>query len=158
MYGEICACQRKAVPLLRNENESCSVAKSDRILNETNMWWRSVIWTGIVFGTFFALIPSLLWLVSWCVGRLFSYRLLYAPFGWTALVLVIFLWCALCYEFVRGRFLSEVNQVTFTSPEVPEAFDGFRIVHISDLHVNSFETPADLQRVLSRVNEARIIH
>lgn len=40
----------------------------------------------------------------------------------------------------------------------PEAFDGFRIVHISDLHVNSFETPADLQRVLSRVNEARIIH
>lgn len=117
------------------------------------MWWRSVIWTGVFFGTFFALIPNLLWCVSWCIGRVFSYRLPYAPFGWASLALVLLIWIGLGYGYFRGRFLSEVNHVSFVSHEVPEAFDGFRMVHISDLHVDSFDDPADLQRVLSRVNE-----
>lgn len=117
------------------------------------MWWRSVIWTGVIFGSFFALIPNLLWCLGWCVGRLFSYRLPYAPFGWTALAVVMLIWGGLIYGCYVGRFRSEVNEITFSSPEVPEAFDGYRIVHISDLHVDSFEDTRDLQRVLSRVNE-----
>lgn len=117
------------------------------------MWWRSVIWTGVIFGTFFALIPHILWCVSWCAGRIFSYRLPYAPFGWTALVVVLVMWAGLIYGFYVGRFQSEVNRLTFVSSEVPEAFDGYRIVHISDLHVDSFEDTQDLQRVLNRVNE-----
>lgn len=117
------------------------------------MFWRSVIWVGIFVATFFALIPNILWCIGWCVGRLFSYRLPYAPFGWTALVLVLLIWCGLIYGCYVGRFRSEVNQLTFSSPQVPEAFDGYRIVHISDLHVDSFERTDDLQRVLSRVNE-----
>lgn len=117
------------------------------------MWWRSVIWTGVIFGTFFALIPHLLWCLGWCVGRLFSYRLPYAPFGWTALAVVVLIWGGLIYGCYVGRFRSEVNEITYSSPEVPEAFDGYRIVHISDLHVDSFEDTRDLQRVLDRVNE-----
>lgn len=117
------------------------------------MWWRSVIWTGVIFGTFFALIPNILWCLGWCVGRIFSYRLPYAPFGWTALALMTLIWGGLAYGFYRGRFLSEVNEITFSSPEVPEAFDGYRMVHISDLHVDSYEKTEDLQRVLNCVNE-----
>lgn len=117
------------------------------------MWWRSVIWTGVIFGTFFALLPNILWCLAWCVGRLFSYRLPYAPFGWTALALVLLIWEGLIYGCYIGRFLWEVNELTFSSPEVPEAFDGYRMVHISDLHVDSFEDARDLKHVLERVNE-----
>lgn len=117
------------------------------------MLWRHIFWSCVFLGTFFALIPNVLWCVSWCVGRLFSYRMPYAPFGWTALVLVLIIWCGLIYGCYVGRFRSEVKEVTYASPEVPKAFDGYRIVHISDLHVDSFEDTRDLQRVLNRVNE-----
>lgn len=119
------------------------------------MLWRHILWSCVFVGTFFALIPHLLWCLGWCVGRLFSYRLPYAPFGWTALAVVLLLWCGMIYGCYVGRFRSEVNDITFSSPEVPEAFDGYRIVHISDLHVDSFEDTRDLQRVLNRVNEQR---
>lgn len=89
------------------------------------------------------------------MGHIFSYRLPYAPFGWTALALLALIWCGLIYGYYVGRFQSEVTELTYTSPEVPEAFDGYRIVHISDLHADSFEDPCDLQRVLSRVNEQK---
>lgn len=112
-----------------------------------------MIWTGVIFSAFFALIPNLLWCVGWGICRLFSYRLPYAPFGWTALALVVLIWSGLIYGYYVGRFLSVVNEITYASAEVPEAFDGYRMVHISDLHVDSFEHPENLHRVLSRVNE-----
>ena len=36
------------------------------------MWWKSVIWTGILFGTFAWLVPNVLWLLSWGIGKLFA--------------------------------------------------------------------------------------
>lgn len=117
------------------------------------MMWRHIFWSCVFVGTFFWLMPNLLWLLSWLVGRIFSYRVPYAPFGWTALTLVLLIWSGLLYGYYRGRFLVEVNEITYRSSEVPEAFDGYRMVHISDLHVDSFEHTQDLQRVLDRVNE-----
>lgn len=117
------------------------------------MWWRSVIWTGVLFGTFIFLIPNLLWFLSWATGKLFACRVPYAPFGWTALALVVLVWGCLIYGYFFGRFLIEVNEVEYASHEVPAAFDGYKIVHISDLHVDSFEDTADLRRFVDRVNE-----
>ena len=47
---------------------------------------------------------------------------------------------------------SAVNQVEYASRDVPKAFDGYKVVHISDLHVDSFEDTADLQKVINEIN------
>lgn len=42
-----------------------------------------------------------------------------------------------------GRNLFEVTEVNLTVKDLPEAFDGYRIVHISDIHARSFEGRED---------------
>lgn len=116
------------------------------------MWWRSVIWTGVLFGTFAWLVPNVLWLLSWLIGKLFTYRVPYAPFGWTALSILLLIWGCLFYGHYLGRFSIEVNQVEYASHDVPKAFDGYKVIHISDLHVDSFENTADLQKFIDKVN------
>lgn len=117
------------------------------------MWWRSVIWTGVIFGTFSWLMPNVLWVVSWCVGRIFSYRLPYAPFGWTAVALALIVVVSLTIGHYHGRFQVTVTNEEYASADVPAAFDGYRVVHISDLHVDSFEDTALLKKILDKVNE-----
>lgn len=116
------------------------------------MWWKSVLWIGGILGTIVWMIPNVVWFVGWCVGRLLSYRLPWYPFGWTALALVLVVWAGLLYGYFRGRFLVEVNEVEYAHPDIPKAFDGFRIVHISDLHSDSFEDTADLKKIIDKVN------
>lgn len=116
------------------------------------MWWRSVIWTGIVFGTMFWIVPQVLWLIGRCVCRIFAYRLPYAPFGYTALAIVLVLWGALAYGYMRGRFLIRTTEVTYESASLPAAFDGYRILHLSDLHADSFDRPGHLQRIIDAAN------
>ncbi|MCI4667964.1 MAG: metallophosphoesterase [Bacteroidia bacterium] len=40
---------------------------------------------------------------------------------------------------VRGRFAYKVHQTSIVSSELPEAFDGFKIVQFSDFHSGSFD-------------------
>lgn len=119
------------------------------------MWWRSVIWTGVLFGALVCLLPHALWLLSWLIGKLFSYRVPYAPFGWTALVLVLIVWGCLLYGHFLGRFSIKVSEVEYVSSEVPKAFDSYKIIHISDLHVDSFDDTDDLKKFIDKVNEQK---
>lgn len=123
------------------------------------MWWRSVIATGVLFGTLGWIVPNVLWLLSWLVGKLFSYRVPYAPFGWTAAGILLLIWGCLFYGHYLGRFSIEVSRVTYENSTVPKDFDGYKVVHISDLHVDSFEDSKDLQKFVDRVNsqEADVI-
>ncbi len=54
------------------------------------------------------------------------------------------------YGSVCGWRRFEVKEVAFTHPDVPEAFDGYRIVQISDLHIG---TIASYPEVVSRAVE-----
>lgn len=52
-----------------------------------------------------------------------------------------------------GKTHFEVKEVVFKSSRLPEAFNGYRIVQLSDLHMGSWEGNADaLQRAVERVN------
>ena len=44
----------------------------------------------------------------------------------------------IAYGAFIGRNRFEVNEVELTFKDLPEAFDGYRIVHISDIHARSF--------------------
>ncbi|MDQ3636451.1 MAG: metallophosphoesterase [Actinomycetota bacterium] len=46
-----------------------------------------------------------------------------------------------------------VERVTLTLPRLEPPFDGYRIVHISDFHLDGWMTPERLERVVDLVNE-----
>lgn len=51
-----------------------------------------------------------------------------------------------------GRHELEVTQRSFPIPNLPPAFDGFRIVQISDLHLEEYTEDFFLRHVIGRVN------
>jgi len=57
------------------------------------------------------------------------------------------------YGYWFGRKQLRVTETTYTSPKVPSAFNGYKIVHISDLHLSSFaDSPTFLQRIIDTIN------
>ena len=57
------------------------------------------------------------------------------------------------YGYWFGRKQLRVTETTYTSPQVPSAFDGYKIVHISDLHLSSFaDSHVFLQRIIDTIN------
>ena len=100
-----------------------------------------------------AAVPNILWFVAWLVAKCFHYTMPYAPFGWTAFVLVAIAWIVMAYGFFFGRFKLDINKIEYAHKDVPENFDGYKIVHISDLHLSTFDdSPKQLQRFVDSIN------
>ncbi len=61
---------------------------------------------------------------------------------------------ALIYGMVRGATDFRVRRLTLRYPNLPPAFDGFRILQISDLHVGSYaDNTEPLERAVRLINE-----
>lgn len=57
------------------------------------------------------------------------------------------------YGTIAERNTFKVNEVYIESPDIPEAFDGYRIVHVSDIHLRSFQNRHKaLARAVSLIN------
>ena len=70
------------------------------------------------------------------------------------LVTVLLGWYVLLYGFFIGIGRLEVRQEEFASKDLPAAFDGYRIVQISDIHLGSFLgwRQQFLSRIIDSVN------
>lgn len=55
------------------------------------------------------------------------------------------------YGIVRGAYKYRVHKVKVPSPKIPEAFNGFKIVQISDIHTGSFLDNSALNRAFDIV-------
>ncbi|WP_035566496.1 metallophosphoesterase [Hymenobacter sp. IS2118] len=60
---------------------------------------------------------------------------------------------ALLWGMVRGATDYQVRRVTLRFPNLPPAFDGFKVVQISDLHTGSFNSVEPLQRAVALINK-----
>lgn len=61
---------------------------------------------------------------------------------------------SLVWGMLKGATDFKVKRITLRYPNLPAAFDGFRILQISDLHVGSYGTNAEpLQRAVRLINE-----
>ena len=98
-----------------------------------------------------ALIPHILWLIQWIIGFLTENRLPYKYFGLSAIALVIIFWGAMAYGYFIGRWKVESVHIEYVHKDIPEAFDGFKIVHISDLHLSTFDD--DRERFMTFIDE-----
>lgn len=107
----------------------------------------------LMLGIVIAVLPHVVWLLTWMVGKCFHYTVSYAPFGWTALALVVMVWAVLAWGCFVGRWRLQTIRMEYAHPDIPSAFDGYKIVHISDLHLSTFDdNPKQLQRFVDSIN------
>lgn len=71
------------------------------------------------------------------------------------LIIFIVLILTMLYARYIGTMGFETKEYTFTSKDIPEGFDGIKIVHFSDLHYNRAIT---LNKVESIINEINLIN
>ncbi len=98
------------------------------MLGDSDAGIKIVMWS--IFATVFILLCRLLYYI----GLLFDNRSSWSRAGGVLSILMagILLWAVLI-----GRQHIMVNEVKIQSEQLPEAFDGFRIAHFSDLHIGT---------------------
>lgn len=110
-------------------------------------------WFSIIFFLFTA--PKLLLVLFTVLGIPFHKWLRWprTPFICTGLTLAVLSIVMILYGSFVGRTRFEVKEVTYTSPRLPQTFDGYRIVQLSDLHIGSWQgnTPA-IRKLVDLVN------
>jgi predicted MPP superfamily phosphohydrolase len=107
----------------------------------------------ITAGLILALIPHILWFIGWICCNIAGVGLPYRYFGIAAFIIVILFWSALAYGYFWGRWKIESITFEYSHKNIPEAFDGFKIVHISDLHLSTFDdSPERLNSFIEEIN------
>lgn len=97
--------------------------------------------------------PTLLWFICWIIARISNHSIPYAPFAYIGIALILLFLGTMWYGYRWGRHQLHVEETTYFSHQVPAAFDGYKIVHISDLHMSSMaDNPNFLQRVIDTIN------
>jgi predicted MPP superfamily phosphohydrolase len=59
------------------------------------------------------------------------------------------------YGMVRGAYKYRVHKVKVSSPNLPEAFEGFKMVQLSDMHCGSFMSPDPLIKAFNIVMDQK---
>jgi predicted MPP superfamily phosphohydrolase len=57
------------------------------------------------------------------------------------------------YGMVKGAFDYKIHRVKVVLPNLPDAFNGLKILHISDIHSGSFVSTVHLQQAVKLINE-----
>lgn len=72
--------------------------------------------------------------------------------SWVAIGVAGLLFLIVLFGITRGRHFYRVRRETIFFPDLPEAFDGFTITQITDVHAGSFTDANGVQRGLDLVN------
>lgn len=114
---------------------------------------RMMLIFGAVMTLLVVLLPNILWMLGSLLSLLAGKHLRYAPFGYASLALTLAIILALAYGYWFGRWNLRVREVEYQNESLPSVFQGFRIVHISDLHLCTFDdNPEKLQKFVDVVN------
>ena len=99
-------------------------------------------------------LPQLLLLCFWGAGKIFTKAT--SALGAIGLVVAFCISVTSFYGLVWGWRHLVVRQQEIVVPDLPAAFDGFRIVHVSDLHLEMFEgQEAFMRSLVDSVNTAK---
>lgn len=59
---------------------------------------------------------------------------------------------SMLYGITKGKYRYTINEVKLSFKDLPSAFDGFKIVQISDIHAGSLDSPSDVLRGVQMIN------
>ena len=62
---------------------------------------------------------------------------------------------SILYGIYRGKYNFKVLNYTLHFEDLPEAFDGYRLTQISDIHSGSFDNPAKVEYAIDLINEQK---
>ena len=96
----------------------------------------------VYFLAFFSVVPKLMFALS-C--RLPGKKTPYIVSGISIIIVA--------YGIFFGFNRLSVREECFESREIPEAFDGFRIVHLSDLHVGTYFSGTMLRKICDKIRD-----
>ncbi len=103
----------------------------------------------------FIIIPKFLYALCSLLGWLCC-RLCHSHNNWgnlIGLVLAVFIMYLVVYGSTLGFKKLEIRHIDYYSQDLPEEFEGYRIVHISDLHVGTYGNDTiPLQRIVDSIN------
>lgn len=92
--------------------------------------------------TILLLVPKLLFIFFSLVGRILHVlikKLPTTPFTFIGIVIASLAFCCIYYGTFIGVSRFEVKEVEFRSEKIPEGFDGYRILQLSDIHIGSWK-------------------
>ncbi len=76
-------------------------------------------------------------IIKW-IGKWFNIKVKYKRFGLISLSICL-IWTLLAlYGYCFGRFCYEIKEVKIEDERIPAAFEDYRIIQISDLHISGF--------------------
>ncbi|MBO5824078.1 MAG: metallophosphoesterase, partial [Prevotella sp.] len=101
-------------------------------------------------------VPMFVFMLSSLIG-LGICKLIRSKNNWGNLVglfLIIAIWYIVIYGSTLGFSTVAVRHVEYSSPQLPKAFDGYRIVHISDFHIGTYDDSRKhiLQKAIDSIN------
>lgn len=99
---------------------------------------RRIMWTLYAYMSLY--LPKYVYTVFSLIGRGIG-ALVRKPLRWIGMIGAIIgvaIFGGMWWGALAGRFDTEIVEVDVTVPDLPDAFDGYRIVQISDLHVGSY--------------------
>ena len=90
--------------------------------------------------------------IGWAVRKMLHRKVNYGNL--VGVVMVVLNWYVLFYGAFVGFKQITVREVTYESAELPEAFDGYRIVQFSDAHIGTYIGGREymLQQVVDTIN------
>ena len=107
----------------------------------------------VIIGAVLALLPHIVYLLAKLVSLVSPLRINYRSFGYAALGLIVLWLVVACLGNVCAHFCSEVKEVRLSFETLPRGFDGLRIVHISDLHLDGWGGhERELQKRIDEIN------
>ena len=60
---------------------------------------------------------------------------------------------SMLYGITKGKYQYTVEKITLTFKDLPGAFDGFRVVQISDIHAGSFDNKEKVRTGIKKIND-----
>ncbi len=109
----------------------------------------------IIFIAVCLILPKLIFMVVSLIGRAAGLVIPTAVSAGNALAAAVALvvLCCSAYGYIAGWKHLVVRNVDVTQPSIPKAFDGYRIIHLSDLHLGTYaSSPATVRQIVDSVN------
>ncbi len=102
----------------------------------------------LAIGLFLFSIPKIAFMLCSLAGLLFRllYRPLHTVFAGVGIFIGIILFAGILYGSTLGIKHFQVKEVTFYHPNLPKAFDGYRITQVSDIHIGSWKGKEEIIR------------